>query len=287
MIAAAVTGTMNTWAETFSVKPTQTTIIQSDKADDILYDANATTWNTSQASISSNGSFKGSYIAITKFDAGSTLKDRILLKASLSFHSVCTVSGKDSRVDVSYIDTQWDAETATWNSINKESILHPEKLYSTSSNVNTSGRDISIDITDKLAADEDKAIGFAIYTYTAREQEISNLVLNIEAIDAATAAQYTVKKEYNGKLLSSEQRWGTIDTPIEITDKDKEPIYVGDTKKYVYESDDADNKTVSSDGQSVVTIKFNSINKYVYNITAVYGTEELKEYSGGFFEDDV
>ena len=189
-----IVGSSGAWADTQTLSPSEATVIHgngsatsaySSAASTVYYNSTATTWRFSYSSISGTGfknqlsAYDGSPVAIVKFDASSLLSGKSLIKASLKFHSVCTVSSKNSNVDVATIGTEWTASTATWNNTNTGTILSPVAI-STGTNVNTSGRDFNIEVTDLLANDADKVLGFAFYTETGREQELSNLILEVE-----------------------------------------------------------------------------------------------------------
>lgn len=287
MAAVAVfsVGTQTSYAESTVLTPTQTTKIQGDgetttNSDNVFYDASATSWTCSQSKVS-GGAFSntlskdvGSPVVITKFDASSTLAGKILTKATLQFTSVCTVSGKNSNVQVAKINTGWDAATASWNSTNTAAILGAVNIDEVTNGVNvkTSAKTITLDVTEYLKANADNTIGFGIYTYTAREQKISDLSLSLEYIDASASANYTVKYvDENGNELKSSQTYvGTIGTAITLNDDDKAPVYNEDkTVKYVYDSDDIDGKTVAKDGSVVVTVKFRKAATWNYTFKAV------------------
>ena len=250
--------------------------------DNNYYNASATTWNVSQSAVS-NGSFKnnnspygGSYILISKFDGSSTLNGKMVQKAILNFTSVCTVSGKNSDVQVAAIGTNWDPATATWNTVNTAEIMNAVQIHD-GTNVKTSPKDFVIDVTDLLAADEDKVFGIAIYTKTAREQKISNLSLDVQAIDASASADYLVKyATAEGTVVRTDTITGTIGGQIAISDEAKQPFYNADkSEKYIYVADDAAGKTIAGDGSTVVTVTVRLAEQFRYSVVAVDESGEL------------
>ncbi len=289
-LAFGVTGA---WADEVIVSPTQTTTISpGDNADKVCYDATATSWRFSQSAIS-NSAFKnnGNAVLLTKFDASSALESKNLVKATFKFTSKCTVSGKNSKIDIAKISTGWDATTATWNNTNTKDVLNASKIDESAS-VGTTATEVTVDVTDLLTETEDNIIGFALYTYTAREQEASDLSLVIEAVDASTTASYTVKfVDGSGtEIKTSETRVGQKNAACSLTEEDKASFYNTDkTKKYIYDSDDASTKTIAEDGTTVVTVKFREASIYAYTIKAVSADEdELKEISNGsIFEGET
>jgi len=289
---ALVAGSTMAFAEEFVFTP-QATVIwgngddSKDQApntngDVNYYDASATTWNVSQSAVA-NGSFKnnnngygGSYILISKFDCAANLAGKTIQKATLKFTSVCTVSGKNSNVQAAYIGTGWDATTATWNTVNTAEIMNAVQFHE-GTNVKTSPVDFNLDVTDIVSADEDKVLGFAVYTYTAREQKISNLSLVVEAIDASASADYTINfVTLEGEVVKTETVTESIGGEISLKDAFKEPFYNEDNSaKYIYVGDDAEGKTVAADGSTIVTVTVRVADKFKYSVVAVDEAGEL------------
>lgn len=284
-IAAVITLPLNTSAEEYTLAPTQTTVIQADgtsatNSNVVLYKADAEKWRCSQSKISGNAfqnmlsAYEGSPVIIMKFDASNTLEGKTLKTATLKFNSYCTVASKNSNVQIASIGTNWDATTATWNNTNTAEIMQAVGLNGNGVNVNTTPVELTQDVTETLSADEDNIIGFAIFTYTGREQEVSNITLTIEAIDASASSTYTIKyvDENSNELKTAESRSESIGANATITEEDKNAIYTADnTKKYIYDSDDTENKTVAADGSTVITVKFREAEIYNYTLNAVDG----------------
>lgn len=296
---AAITlfGSLNASAENYTLQPSETTTIWAstiwtaapnpNNGDVNFYDATATSWLCSQSAIS-DGAFKnnlggtdkadfvGSYIVLTKIDASKELAGKNLKSATLKFTSVCTVANKNSNVQVALVGTGWDATTATWNNTNTAEILNAVAIHDGGdgkggTNVATTPVEIQLDVTEYLNTDEDKVIAFAIYTYTAREQKITDISLEIEAIDASAAADYTIKYvDGEGNVIKSETRNESAGAEITLKDEDKASIYSDDnTKKYIYASDDSEGKTVAADGTTVVTLVYREAETWTYTLDAV------------------
>lgn len=217
VMAGIVAGSMGAWADTVVLNPTQTTVIHgNDKNDNtqeskVYYDVNATTWSCSYAKIS-GGAFTnavkdwgGTPVVLTKFDASSDLKGKNLKSATLTFTSQCTVVGKNSNVQVAEVGTGWDATTATWATVNTKEILHPVCLNGAGVNVNTTAKELTLDVTAALLDNSDNTIGFAFYTATGREQAISGITLTVESSDEAIKPiSYAVNLvDENNKVLKS------------------------------------------------------------------------------------
>lgn len=217
VMAGIVAGSMGAWADTVVLKPTQTTVIHGNDANDntleskMYYDVNAITWSCSYAKIS-GGAFTnevkkwgGTPVVLTKFDASSDLKGKNLKSATLTFTSQCTVVGKNSNVQVAEVGTGWDATTATWATVNTKEILHPVCLNGAGVNVNTTAKELTLDVTAALLDNSDNTIGFAFYTATGREQAISGITLTVESSDEAIKPiSYAVNLvDENNKVLKS------------------------------------------------------------------------------------
>lgn len=217
VMAGIVAGSMGAWADTVVLKPTQTTVIHGNDANDntleskVYYDANATTWSCSYAKISGGAftnalkAYDGTPVVLTKFDASSDLKGKNLKSATLTFTSQCTVVGKNSNVQVAEVGTGWDATTATWATVNTKEILHPVCLNGDGVNVNTTAKELTLDVTAALLDNSDNTIGFAFYTATGREQAISGITLTVESSDEAIKPiSYAVNLvDENNKVLKS------------------------------------------------------------------------------------
>ena len=276
-------GTQTSYADETVLTPTQTTVIQADgktaqNANTVLYNAEATSWRYSQAKINGGAftnmlaNYEGSPVVLTKFDASTTLNGKLLKKATLSFSSVCTVSKKNSNVQVATINTGWDATKATWTNTNTAEILNAVCINGDGDNVNTKKKKLSYDVTSYLQASTDNTLGIALFTYTGREQEASDFKLTLEYVDAASATNYTVKyvDAAGNEIKTSSTYVAESGLVPSLTESDKDAVYNEDkTVKYVYDSDDAASLTIAADGSTVVTVKFREAAKWNYTFNAV------------------
>ena len=276
-------GTQTSYADETVLTPTQTTVIQADgktaqNANTVLYNAEATSWRYSQAKINGGAftnmlaAYEGSPVVLTKFDASATLNGKLLKKATLSFSSVCTVSKKNSNVQVATINTGWDATKATWTNTNTAEILNAVCINGDGDNVKTSKKELSYDVTSYLQASTNNTLGIALFTFTGREQEASDFKLTLEYVDAASATDYTVKYvDAAGKEIKTSSTYVAESGLVpSLTESDKDAIYNEDkTVKYVYDSDDAASLKIAADGSTVVTVKFREAAKWNYTFNAV------------------
>lgn len=217
VMAGIVAGSMGAWADTVVLNPTQTTVIHANGKNDntldskVYYDVKATTWSCSYAKISGGiftnalKAYDGTPVVLTKFDASSNLKGKNLKSATLTFTSQCKDKGKNSNVQVAEVGTGWDATTATWATVNTKEILHPVCLNGAGVNVNTTAKELTLDVTAALLDNSDNTIGFAFYTATGREQAISGITLTVESSDEAIKPiSYAVNLvDENNKVLKS------------------------------------------------------------------------------------
>lgn len=195
VMAGIFAGSMGAWADAVVLNPTQTTVIHANGTNDntleskVYYDVKATTWSCSYAKISGGAftnalkKYDGTPVVLTKFDASSNLKGKNLKSATLTFTSQCTVVGQKSNVQVAEVGTGWDATTATWATVNTKEILHPVCLNGAGVNVNTTAKELTLDVTAALLDNSDNTIGFAFYTATGREQAISGITLTVETAE--------------------------------------------------------------------------------------------------------
>ena len=276
-------GTQTSYADDAVLTPTQTTVIQADgktaqNANTVLYNAEATSWRYSQAKINGGAftnmlaNYEGSPVVLTKFDASTTLNGKLLKKATLSFYSVCTVSKKNSNVQVATINTGWDATKATWTNTNTAEILNAVGINGDGDNVKTKKTKLSYDVTSYLQASTDNTLGIALFTFTGREQEASDFKLALEYVDAASATNYIVKyvDAAGNEIKTSSTYVAESGLVPSLTESDKDAVYNEDkTVKYVYDSDDAANLTIAADGSTVVTVKFREAAKWNYTFNAV------------------
>lgn len=276
-------GTQTSYADETVLPPTQTTVIQADgktaqNANTVLYNAEATSWRYSYAKINGGAftnmlaAYEGSPVVLTKFDASATLNGKLLKKATLSFSSVCTVSKKNSNVQVATINTGWDATTATWTNTNTAEILNAVCINGDGDNVATKKKELSYDVTSYLKASTNNTLGIALFTKTGREQEASDFKLALEYVDAASATNYTVKyvDAAGNEIKTSSTYVAESGLVPPLTEEDKVAVYNADkTVKYVYDSDDASSLTIAADGSTVVTIKFREAAKWNYTFNAV------------------
>ena len=106
---------------------------------------------------------------------------------------------------------------------------------------------------------------------------LDNLSIVEGAATTAETADYLVKyvAEISGvetEIQESSTRTGVVGKNITLLDSDKNNIMFNDVK-YIYSSDDANEKTIDNDGSSVVTVTFTEAPSYTYNVVDNLGNE--------------
>ena len=178
-------------AKEYILTPSAATTIDPASADANQYDASATVWKVSQGAISGT-SLKSHSLKYLIFQMD--LKDldgMTIQKAVMSYDSKCTVSGKNSNVVLTSINPAWDVTTVTWNSLNADAKA-VQISAGTGQKVGTTTKNLKENVLNYVKNEAGKTVAFAIYTYTAREQQISNIKLTIAAIDASASDNVNV-----------------------------------------------------------------------------------------------
>ena len=296
VMAGIVAGSMGAWADAVVLNPTQTTVIHGNDVNDntleskVYYDINATTWSCSMAKIS-GGAFTnavkawgGTPVVLTKFDASSSLKGKNLKSATLTFTSQCTVVGKNSNVQVAEVGTGWDATTATWATVNTKDILHPVCLNGAGVNVNTTAKELTLDVTAALLDNSDNTIGFAFYTATGREQAISGITLTVETaeeelkiisydVNLVDENNKVLKKVFSNDKLVAETK---VDYayPKYLTDENGKVTYVCDANTF--------SGSVSPVESGTTEIKYSAYKGTAYFVEAENAINKAKVESANY-----
>lgn len=296
VMAGIVAGSMGAWADAVVLNPTQTTVIHANGKNDntleskVYYDVKATTWSCSYAKIS-GGAFTnalkdwgGTPVVLTKFDASSSLKGKNLKSATLTFTSQCTVVGKNSNVQVAEVGTGWDAATATWATVNTKEILHPVCLNGAGVNVNTTAKEVTLDVTTALLDNSDNTIGFAFYTATGREQAISGITLTVETaekelkiisydVNLVDENNKVLKNVYSNDKLIAETK---VDYayPKYLTDENGKVTYVCDANTF--------SGSVSPVESGTTEIKYSAYKGTAYFIEAENAINKAKMESANY-----
>ena len=121
--------------------------------------------------------------------------------------------------------------------------------------------------------------------------EILKSIKVTETTQSITTADYTIKyvDGDGNEIKTAETRTGQVGGAITLTTADKANFFTSDnTKKYIYASDDASEKTIAEDGKTEVTVKFREAATWSYTVNAVDGNSTtLKQIgTGSYFEGE-
>ena len=128
-----------------------------------------------------------------------------------------------------------------------------------------------------------------IQAYAGSNNADRTLAINNLSISSAVQerADYTVKyvDSESNPIDEDAVYSGVVGSVPTLISADKAARYnAGNTKKYVYASDDASTKTIAANGSTVVTVTFTTYEKYDYSVTNSMG-ETIE--SGSLFEDET
>ena len=128
-----------------------------------------------------------------------------------------------------------------------------------------------------------------IEAYANSNNADRTLAINNLSVTSAVEerANYTVKyvDSESNQIDNDAVYSGVVGSTPTLISADKAARYnVGNTKKYVYASDDASSKTIAANGSTVVTVTFTTYEKYDYSVTTSNGVDIE---SGSLFEDET
>ncbi len=121
----------------------------------------------------------GDALTVIKVDASSITGTN---KVELGFKATCTFSGKNSDVKIAKLADISDLSAATYTSVTALAA----SSEATVGNANDKGTVLSYDMSADIAADDDKVLYYVLYTYTGRQQKLSDFTLTITPLYAAT-----------------------------------------------------------------------------------------------------
>lgn len=196
----------------------------------------------------------GTSVTLVQFDL-SQYKD-YLVGATLSLSAQCTVSGKNSNVYVAQTDTSWSAADVTWNSAQTIKPVFVADM----GNANSGGAVLSADVFSAIENDEDGIVSFAMYTFTGREQKLSDIKLNISVTDTAKTT-YKIKyvNEKGEEIKEAVERNGFAEVEYSAETDDTGNFYVGDVL-YVYDPSQSETSCVAAaDGTACITLVYKEL----------------------------
>ncbi len=272
-VMAVMMGSVNAFAEQFTLTPSAVTTINPSDVDVNYYNADATSWRCSQSAISGTA-FKGisgaSYvgpIVIMQIDLAE-LDGFTIQKAEFSFDSKCTVSTKNSNLILASMTPEWDPATVTFSNIAANAGA-TQISAGTGTNVKTSTVNVKEDVLNAVKDNTGKKVAFAIFTYTAREQQVSNIKLTIDAINASASADVALSYMCGDEEVKTGKAVASIGGAVTLSAEEKASFMVGD-KKYIYVSDNGADVTVETEGSKVV-VNVREASIYNYSVASSQG----------------
>lgn len=161
----------------------------------------------------------GGQIVIVDFDASEYMGK--IRSATLSFTATCQDEGKNSQVRVAKFADRVDTKTATWNTVTAlEGVIAVNEAVG---HADDKGTPLTCDVTKELRADADGKMSLAIYTYTARKQNLTDIKLTLE-VEPEVIPQTTVTVN---KVVQGSQ-------PQTIIETQTIDVYAGDTYTATY-----------------------------------------------------
>ena len=117
-----------------------------------------------------------------------------------------------------------------------------------------------------------------------RGLNIKNFVVKTTEVEPITIANYTINYVCDGVSIKEETQTAEIGSEITLTEAQTSDFFNEDkTVKYIYVSNDAEGKTVASDGSAVVTITYREAATWNYTVKNNVNSEEIK---GTVFEGE-
>ena len=122
-----------------------------------------------------------------------------------------------------------------------------------------------------------------------RYSTLDNLkITTTEGNYTVETAEYTVNYVCGKNVIKSETRSNDVDAAITLFASDTQNFTLEDnSKRYIYEEDDAEGQTVAADGSTVVTVKFREADKYNYTVTTSYEGNALAYTATGSVWEDL
>lgn len=231
-----------------------------------------------------NTSWGATYVTYLQVDASSIGTDAVISSVTLTIKvSGSTDSKRVTTYGAGYNTSTW-SESLTWNTADL-SITTVGETVSTSTQSASTFEEKTIDITDAFKDDADNVVTILIYETAAAGGYIMNPSAEVIYYDASSAASYTVKyvDEDGNEIKDAATYTGLIDDYATVSEADMEAIWVDDVK-YIYSSDDSDDKIIAEDNSTVVTLTFRKGEIYSYAIYDSVNDDEIQ--SGSAYEGE-
>ena len=219
---------------------------------------------------------------ITYLQVDASAIEGTITGAKLSLEvSGSTDSKRATAWGVGYNSSEWSADM-TYDSADKTITTMGDQQW-TSTKSATVFETKEFDIL-KAFESGNKVVTILVYETAAAGGYVKNPAVTIEYTNAATAS-YTVKYMLGDvELKESETRTGIVGEHPALKEGDDAAIYSEDgSKKYVYDSNNAESVEIAEDGSSVLVVSFREAAKYAWTAKSNVGTYTI---SGETWEGD-
>ena len=210
-------------------------------------------------------------IVYLQVDASNIPATATITKVTLTAKvSGSTDSKRTTAWGVGYNSSAWSS-TLTWNTADR-SITTIGGTQSTSNKSASKYEEKTFEITDAFADDADKIATILVYETAPAGGNIKDVSATVE-YSLIPQANFTVKYVCNGEEIKNATTLsGSVGSQPVLTNKETDNFINADnTKKYIYVSDDSNTKTISGDGNVVVTVTFREAATYNYSIVSDKG----------------
>lgn len=219
----------------------------------------------------SNKGWNVNNIVYLQVDASTIPEKATITKVTLTAKvSGSTDSKRTTAWGVGYNSSAWSS-TLTWKTADR-SITTIGGTQSTSTKSASTYEEKTFEITDAFADDADKIATILVFETAPAGGNIKDVSATVE-YSLIPQANFTVKYVCNGEEIKNATTLsGSVGSQPVLTNKETDNFINADnTKKYIYVSDDSNTKTISEDGNVVVTVTFREAATYNYSIVSDKG----------------
>ena len=229
--------------------------------------------------------------AYTLFSLKSLPADEVVTKATYSFYINC--KSKTRAADVMVLPV--GSDPADFQALKAKAACGT--VVASFTDITTSYAQKTVDVTEQVKAaieNGDTCVIMVIsngqaggYIYGKGSADYAPALAVTTASEDDLAAYQVKYVVGENEVKEAENLKGLKNAPITLKAEQKADFYNEDgTVKYIYVSDDAESKTVSDDGSTVVTVTYRLADTFSYIVNAVLGDYVMEVNNGQLFEGD-
>ena len=229
--------------------------------------------------------------AYTLFSLKSLPADEVVTKATYSFYINC--NSKTRAADVMVLPV--GSDPADFQALKAKAACGT--VVASFTDITTSYAQKTVDVTEQVKAaieNGDTCVIMVIsngqaggYIYGKGSADYAPALAVTTASEDDLAAYQVKYVVGENEVKEAENLKGLKNAPITLKAEQKADFYNEDgTVKYIYVSDDAESKTVSDDGSTVVTVTYRLADTFSYIVNAVLGDYVMEVNNGQLFEGD-